>query len=71
MAGPDIIACIDDNPITLVGTPVGGVWTGFGITDPAGTFDPSVGIGGGNFDVIYTQGVATCEKSDTIDNYNR
>jgi large repetitive protein len=66
LAGPDIITCIDDSPITLIGSPLGGTWSGFGITDPTGIFNPAVGVGGGNFNVTYTQGTGTCVKSDVL-----
>jgi PKD repeat protein len=38
--------CIDNDPITLTATPVGGSWSGPGIVDPTGIFRPdSAGVG--------------------------
>jgi PKD repeat protein len=42
-AGANRVACLDDVPLQLTGfAPVGGVWTGAGITDPSGIFNTQV-----------------------------
>jgi PKD repeat protein len=66
LAGPDRTVCITDAPITLNGfSPLGGYWTGVGITDSSGIFDPST-VSAGTYNIVYTQGLETCVKSDTI-----
>ncbi len=54
-AGSAAPACLDDNPITLSGfTPAtGGSWTGTGITNPSGQFDPGTAEAG-NHVLSYT-----------------
>ncbi|HIF14747.1 MAG TPA: hypothetical protein EYQ86_05270, partial [Bacteroidetes bacterium] len=53
-AGADKKYCPYQSPITLSGTPAGGVWTGTGITNSIlGIFDPSVGVHGNNFSLTY------------------
>ena len=39
----DSILCVGDSPITLTGSPAGGVYSGIGVA--GSTFDPSVGVG--------------------------
>ncbi|MHB1195707.1 MAG: hypothetical protein ACYC0A_02615, partial [Lutibacter sp.] len=52
--------CIDATDITLVGSPVGGVWSGTGVT--GNLFDPSVGTQ--TLTYTYTDG-NSCVNSDT------
>ena len=64
-AGPDFAMCIDDLVQILSGfSPSGGTWSGDGIIDPAGVFDPQV-AGGGQHVLTYTYGTGTCQKTDT------
>lgn len=42
--------CITDDPITLIGTPPGGIWSGPGVT--GNTYDPSTGGSSGNVIII-------------------
>ena len=66
-AGPDLAVCISDAPIILTGfQPVGGTWSGTGITDASGVFDPQV-AGAGLHTITISFGVATCLKTDTRD----
>ncbi len=42
-AGPDTFFCSNSNQTFFNGTPIGGLWAGYGITDPVnGTYDPSI-----------------------------
>ncbi len=68
-AGPTITPagpfCTVDPPVNLSATPVGGTWSGTGITNPAtGTFDPNI-AGAGTHQIIY-QDSALCGGADTI-----
>lgn len=65
-AGDDISACLDDDPITLVdfSPVVGSTWTGTGITNPAGEFDPDVS-GSGIFIATLSFGSGSCLVEDT------
>lgn len=65
VAGPDTIVCVDSDPITLTGTPIGGTWTINGLPSllSGNTFIPS---SVGTFDLYYTTGYGSCEFSDTI-----
>ncbi|MFT3886487.1 MAG: PKD domain-containing protein [Flavobacteriales bacterium] len=57
--------CLDGGPQPVTATPAGGSWSGTGITDPAGTFDPGVS-GAGSFPLTYTYTDAnTCTNSTT------
>ncbi len=53
-AGPDLALCTSEPSFDLTGhSPLGGVWSGTGITDAnAGTFNP--GAGTGTFIITYT-----------------
>ncbi len=53
--GADESACVDEPSTTLTGfTPAtGGVWTGTGITNASGTFDPAT-AGAGSHSLVYT-----------------
>jgi PKD repeat protein len=43
---PDDEFCLDGGVVSLTANPPGGTWTGTGITDPSGTFNPdSAGVG--------------------------
>jgi gliding motility-associated-like protein len=53
-AGANQSICQFSNPITLTGSPLGGTWSGPGITDPAGTFHPDT-AGVGIHQVVYTR----------------
>ena len=65
-AGVDDTLCIDDAQITLVGSPVGGVWSGNGIVDAnLGIFDPTTATAGLHT-LTYTFGTGTCEKTDDV-----
>lgn len=48
--GEDIISCIDDQPIHLIGIPSGGIFSGLGVN--GNTFNPGIGIG--NYLINYT-----------------
>jgi PKD repeat protein len=66
VAGPAFAICQDAGAITLTGqTPLGGTWTGTGISDPTtGIFDPTLS-GVGTFTLTYTYGSGTCQKIST------
>lgn len=61
-AGLDNALCIDAPNQVLTGLPVGGTWSGSGIT-LGGVFDPTVA---GTFDLVYTIGAGTCLTRDTM-----
>jgi hypothetical protein len=62
-AGSDQTFCSDDDPIALIGDPVGGNWSGAGVTDS--TFDPgAAGVGVHTITYDYTDGNG-CSNSDT------
>jgi hypothetical protein len=64
-AGPNLAVCIADAPFSLTGfSPAGGTWTGDGIINSNGVFDPQV-AGLGTHTLTYTFGVGTCQKTDT------
>lgn len=61
--GPDQVLCNQAIPITLTGSPVGGTWSGGGVS-PAGSFTPSTN---GVFTSIYSFTNANgCTNTDTI-----
>lgn len=62
-AGTDSTICENGNNVQLTGLPIGGTWTGIGIT-PDGIYDPSVQ---GTFTMTYTFGSGTCQTSDDMD----
>lgn len=66
-AGADESACAGDAPVTLSGfIPAGGTWTGTGITDPSGIFDPSAaGTGSHTLTYSFTDPNNGCVASDT------
>jgi gliding motility-associated-like protein len=63
--GSDIVACSDDASVPLNATPVGGNWSGAGVS--GNTFLPSA-AGAGTFSLVYTvfDTIAGCEASDTL-----
>jgi hypothetical protein len=65
-AGPNDTLCIDDAAILLGGYPAGGTWSGSGITNSSGIFDPGQVAAGFHYPV-YTVGTGTCERKDTIE----
>lgn len=65
-AGDDNILCIDQGIYELDGfTPANGVWSGSGITNPNGSFDPSI-AGAGTHILNYLIGSGSCELMDEI-----
>lgn len=63
----DTSICEFGNPIQLIAQPTGGSWTGSGITDPIGIFDPQqVGIGQ---HYVYYQAPSGCWDSCMVDVY--
>lgn len=65
-AGPDDTLCLNNPAITLTGfSPSGGTWSGPGITNASGVFNPSV-AGAGVHTLVYTFGTGTCLTTDTL-----
>jgi large repetitive protein len=65
-AGANQSICIDGLPINLTGLPVGGTWSGTGVTNSTGVFDPSVaGIGMTTLTYAYTDPATGCSSSST------
>jgi PKD repeat protein len=62
-AGLDSTICENGNNVQLSGQPIGGTWTGTGIS-AGGNFNPSVQ---GTFTMTYTFGSGTCQTSDEMD----
>lgn len=61
-AGPDQIACPSQSPFNLIGSPVGGIWSGNNITNTnLGTFDPSISLGSDVIVYSYNGCVDTAE----------
>ena len=65
-AGSDIPVCINKGLQTLTGSPVGGTWSGTGITDATlGTFNPVLaGVGTSQLTYTYSDAVSKCSNSD-------
>jgi PKD repeat protein len=61
-AGSDQTLCANAPDVQLIGTPVGGTWTGSGIS-ASGLFNPSVG---GTFPMVYSLGSGSCVSRDTM-----
>ena len=62
-AGNDLIVCPAELPFDLIGSPLGGQWSGQGITNPLlGTFNPGFNSGN-NFDVYLTYSFNGCSDS--------
>jgi len=66
-AGADRAVCQRDAPITLLGSPVGGTWSGPGVDPVTGVFDPRT-VAPGTLPVVYTytDPATLCPKSDTL-----
>ncbi len=66
-AGANFNSCIDAPNATLTGSPAGGTWTGTGVTNPSGTFNPAT-AGAGTFTLTYTYTHPTthCQNSDVL-----
>ena len=65
-AGLDFSVCVDAGIQTLNGTPINGVWTGVGITNSSGEFDPSLaGVGSHTVYYDYTN-ANTCDNVDSV-----
>ncbi|MFN5416799.1 MAG: PKD domain-containing protein [Flavobacteriia bacterium] len=62
-AGPDSTICENGNNVQLTGLPLGGTWSGVGIT-ATGDFDPTVA---GTFTMTYSFGSGTCQTDDVMD----
>lgn len=67
-AGLDQDFCLTDAMVNFSGSPVGGLWTGTGITNGiSGTFDPqAANIGLNTIVYTYTDPVTSCVQSDTL-----
>jgi PKD repeat protein len=60
LAGPTDTICINAGLLTLNGfSPAGGTWSGTGITNPTGIFDPVI-AGVGSHSIVYSYGAGTC-----------
>ncbi len=68
-AGIDFTVCLDGGNMDLSAspTPIGGTWSGTGITNPAGTFDPLI-AGNGSFILTYTftDPLTNCSNTDFL-----
>lgn len=67
-AGTDATACIDAGTQTLTGfLPAGGGWTGTGVTNSSGVFDPAT-AGAGSWSLVYayTDANTGCSGRDSI-----
>ncbi|MCE3295337.1 MAG: domain containing protein [Crocinitomicaceae bacterium] len=68
-AGNDFTICFDGGTVDLSANPnlTGGTWTGNGITNPNGTFDPQVaGNGAHTLTYTYTDPVTNCSNTDDV-----
>lgn len=63
LAGSDDSTCLNEGPIALKGSPMGGTWSGAGVL--SGSFDPKV-AGAGAHTLRYTIGAGSCANSDSI-----
>ncbi|MCB9189479.1 MAG: PKD domain-containing protein [Flavobacteriales bacterium] len=61
--GNDTSICINSGVVTFAGSPVGGTWSGTGVT-AAGDFTPATV---GTFTLTYALGVGTCQTTDELD----
>ena len=65
-AGTDFAVCIDAGLQTITGTPAGGTWSGTGVTNSLGEFDPAVaGVGSHTIYYDYTD-TNTCDNVDSL-----
>lgn len=62
-AGLDSTFCVDASSIQLIGLPVGGTWTGVGISS-GGLYIPTTD---GTFNMTYTFGTGSCLTTDDVD----
>lgn len=66
-AGPDTTVCVDSDPIQLVGDPVNGSWSGFGIISSNGFFDPNqAGVGSHVVTLSTSDNSTGCSNSDNL-----
>ncbi|NJN77656.1 MAG: hypothetical protein HC803_04445 [Saprospiraceae bacterium] len=67
-AGNDTLVCAETDAFTLPSSPVGGVWSGTGITNiNTGIFDPNVaGVGTYTLTYAYTDPVTNCVSEDYV-----
>jgi hypothetical protein len=62
---PDTDLCVSNGPITLTGSPAGGVFSGPGVTGDS--FDPSgVSTGNNTVEYTYTDGSTGCTNTDSV-----
>ena len=67
-AGVNRTICSSEGTQLLSATPIGGTWSGLGISDPVlGTFDPNI-AGAGTHNLVYqfTDAITGCTNSDSI-----
>lgn len=63
----DFVRCIDAASVTLGGTPVGGTWSGPGVSAPPYSFDPAAaGVGTHTLTYSYTD-AAGCTTTGTVE----
>lgn len=63
---PAIERCIDGSVVALVGAPVGGTWSGNGVSGPPWSFDPAV-AGEGDHTLTYSfLNASNCESQGTV-----
>lgn len=68
-AGNDFTICLDGGTVDLSANPnlLGGTWSGNGITDPNGIFDPLVaGNGAHTLTYTYTDPLTNCSNTDDV-----
>jgi large repetitive protein len=68
-AGDDFSICLDGGDVDLSTLPnlLGGTWSGTGITDPNGTFDPMLaGNGNHTLTYTYTDPITNCSNTDEL-----
>ena len=67
-AGADALVCVNSGLLTLTGNPLGGTWSGTGITDGGlGIFDPSKpGTGVSSLIYSYTDNTSKCSNTDEL-----
>ena len=61
-AGGDLEVCVDTGTVQLTGAPIGGTWSGPGIS-PTGIYTVTTD---GDFELIYSYGSGNCLTSDTV-----
>lgn len=66
IAGTNQSVCISSGLLSLNGLPAGGTWSGVGISNPVGVFDPTIN-GAGTFTLtyVYSDPVTGCSDSST------